>query len=116
MAAAKRCLDSWNSDQAARAYGRHNFSFHLYEGALVTFLTPTGEEVDAGAGGLCAAIFPSRALDPEPFAAGEVLQGRNWVPISSLEGMRLARLAELQVLAAGSPNTTLDVQGALAAL
>ena len=30
--------------------------------------------------------------------------------------MELSRLAELQVLAAGSPNTTLDVQGVLAPL
>src|SRR5688572_4125324 len=60
-----RCVEDWNSDQAARAYGRHNFSFHLYEGALVTFLSETGQEVGEGEGGLCAVIFPSQALDPE---------------------------------------------------
>ena len=116
VAAPQECVDSWNRDQAARAYGRHNFSFHLYEGALVTYLTGTGEEVGKGEGGLCAVIFPSKALDPEPFAAGQVLRGKLWFPISELEGMELARLAELQVLAAGSPNTGLDVQGVLAAL
>jgi hypothetical protein len=116
VAAPKRCLDSWNFDQAARAYGRHNFSFHLYKGALVTFLTESGEEVGEGEGGLCAVIFPSQALDPEPFAAGQVLKGKFWFPISGLEGMELSRLAELQVIAAGSPNTTLDVQGVLAPL
>src|SRR5262245_13822299 len=68
-AAPGRCIESWNTDQAARAYGRHNFSFHLYEGALVTFLTEQGDHVDSPAGdALCAVIFPSRALDPEPFA------------------------------------------------
>jgi hypothetical protein len=112
--AAPRCIDAWNSDP--NAYGRHNFSFHLYKGALVTFLTPTGAEVGAGEGGVCAVIFPSQALDPEPFAAGEVLDGGSWIPISSLKGVELSRLAELQVLAAGSPNTTLDVRGELAAL
>jgi hypothetical protein len=116
VAAPQRCVDAWNRDQAALAYGRHNFSFHLYEGALVTFLTQDGEEVDAGAGGLCAVIFPSEALDQEPPAAGQVLRGKLWVPIAELEGMELSRLAELQVLAAGSPNTTLDVQGTLAPL
>ncbi len=116
VAAPERCVDAWNRDQAALAYGRHNFSFHLYEGALVTYLTKTGEEVVEGEGGLCAVIFPSQALDPEPFAAGQVLEGKLWFPISELDQMELSRLAELQVLAAGSPNTTLDVQGVLAAL
>ena len=50
------------------------------------------------------------------FAAGQVLRKRLWFPISELEGMELARLAELQLLAAGSPNTKLDVQGVLTAL
>jgi hypothetical protein len=115
-AAPERCVDAWNRDQAAVAYGRHNFSFHLYEGALVTYLTKTGEEVGEGEGGLCAVIFPSQALDPEPFAAGQVLDGKLWFPISELDQMELSRLAELQVLAAGSPNTTLDVRGVLARL
>ena len=61
-------------------------------------------------------IFPSKALDPEPFAAGQVLRGKLWFPISELEDMALSRLAELQVLAAGSPNTKLDVQGVLTPL
>ncbi|MDX6581484.1 MAG: hypothetical protein QOI10_668 [Solirubrobacterales bacterium] len=116
VAAPERCVDAWNADQAALAYGRHNFSFHLYTGALVTFLTEAGDEVGAGEGGLCAVVFPSRALDPEPFAAGQVLQQRSWAPISSLPLIQLARVAELQVLAAGSPNTTLDARGKLTAL
>jgi hypothetical protein len=43
VAAPQECVDAWNRDQAARAYGRHNFSFHLYEGGLVTYLNRTGE-------------------------------------------------------------------------
>lgn len=113
-AAPKRCVEAWNSDEAARAYGRHNFSFHLYKGALVTFLSRAGEQVEEGDGGLCAVIFPSEALDPEPFAAGQVLEGRSWTPISGLSGIELTTVAELQVLAAGSPNTTLSIRGVLA--
>jgi hypothetical protein len=116
VAASQRCVEAWNSDPAARAYGRHNFSFHQYEGALVTFLSRTGEEVGEGEGGLCAVIFPSKALDPEPFAAGQALKGKFWFPISGLEGIELSRVAELQVIAAGSPNTTLDVRGELTPL
>lgn len=116
VAAAPRCIRAWNSDPAARSYGRHSFNFHLYKGALVTFLSETGEQVAEDEGGLCAVIFPSQALDPEPFAAGQVLKGKLWFPLSELDGMQLSRLAELQVTAAGSPNTTLDELGELAPL
>ena len=116
VAAPPHCVEDWNSDQAARAYGRHNFSYHLYKGALVTFLNDTGQEVGPGEGGRCAVVFPSEALDPEPVAAGQVLRRGLWVPVSGLEGIELSRVAELQAIAAGSPNTTLDVQGELAPL
>jgi hypothetical protein len=115
VAAPQRCVDAWNRDQAALAYGRHNFNSHDYDGALVTFLTDGGEEVGPDEGGHCAVIFPSEALDPEPIAAGQVLKG-NWFPISQLERVELHRVAELQVLAAGSPNTILDVRGTLTPL
>jgi hypothetical protein len=115
VAADPECVEAWNDDAAARAYGRHNFSFHLYKGALVTYLDEAGNEVGAGEG-LCAVVFPAEALDPEPFAAGQVLRGKRWTPISELDQVELARVGELQVLAAGAPNTTLDVRGVLAAL
>ena len=112
----QRCVEAWNDDPAALAYGRHNFNFHLYTGALVTFLAEGAVEVGPGEVGLCAVIFPSEALDPEPFAAGQVLQGRTWKPISELAGVELTRVAELQVHAAGAPNTSLDDRGELAPL
>jgi hypothetical protein len=115
VAADPECITAWNDDPAALAYGRHNFSFHLYKGALVTHLNGDGDEVGPQEGGVCAVIFPSEVLDSEPVAAGQVLRGKRWTPISQ-EGVPLPRVAELQVLAAGSPNTTLDVEGVLAAL
>lgn len=116
VAADPECIEAWNDDPSARAYGRHNFSFHLYKGALVTFLDDAGEEVGPDEGGMCAVVFPSEVLDAEPFAAGQVLEGKRWSAISDLDEVALTRVAELQVLAAGSPNTTLDIQGVLAPL
>jgi hypothetical protein len=117
VSADAQCIKAWNDDDSARAYGRHNFSFHLYKGALVTHLNAAGAEVDADApGALCAVIFPAKVLDAEPFAAGQVLRGERWSPISSLDQVQLTRVSELQVLAAGSPNTSLDVQGVLSPL
>jgi hypothetical protein len=113
--ASATCIRAWNGDLAATAYGRHNFNFHDYTGALVTYLTPTGEQVDEGAGGRCAVVFPSKVLDPEPFAAGQVLRGGKWIPISSLEDVELSRIGELQAEAAQAPNTVLDTSGELTA-
>jgi hypothetical protein len=111
------CVKAWNDDEAALAYGRHNFNFHDYEAALVTHLDAAAQEVPADAeDALCAVIFPSRVLDPEPFAAGEVLRDGAWVAISELPGVELTRVAELQVEAAESPNAAIDGLGRLAEL
>jgi hypothetical protein len=83
---------------------------------LVTYLSREGEEVGPGEGGLCAVIFPSESLDPEPVAAGQVHEKRLWYPISELEEIELTRVAELQAQAAQGPNTTLDREGVLAPL
>jgi hypothetical protein len=116
LAADQRCVRSWNTDPAARAYGRHNFNYHDYEGARVTFLSHEADEVAAGEGGLCAVIFASEALDPEPVAAGQVLKGRLWLPVVVLEGVETARVAELQAIAAGHPNARPDARGRLTGL
>ncbi len=111
------CVRSWNSDPAATAYGRHNFNSHRYEGALVTFLDLTANELAGGEGGHCAVVFPSRALDSEPFAAGQVLIGSQWQPISLLEGVSTVRVAELQARAAGGGvNASLAASGRLVPL
>jgi hypothetical protein len=107
------CVEAWNDDPVALAYGRHNFNFHDYEAALVTHLDAAAKEVPAGDASLCAVIFPSRALDPEPFAAGEVLRDGAWVAISDLPGVEVTRVAELQAKAAESANVAIDGQGSL---
>ena len=111
------CVRSWNSDPAATAYGRHNFNSHRYEGALVTFLDLAANELAGGEGGHCSVVFPSRALDSEPFAAGQVLIGSQWQPISLLEGVSTVRVAELQARAAGGGvNASLAESGRLVPL
>lgn len=115
VAASAACIRAWNGDPAATSYGRHNFNFHRYTGALVTRLTAQAEEVAEGEGGTCAVIFPSEVLDSEPFAAGQVLRRDGWRPITSLDGIELARVGELQADAAQAPNTTLDTAGRLTA-
>ncbi len=111
----EECARAWNDDQSALAYGRHNFNFHLYRGALVIYLDREAAESTAQAGS-CAVVFPSEVLDAEPIAAGQILNGKRWDPISSLEGVDLNRVAELQVRAVGAPNAELDTSGQLSPL
>jgi hypothetical protein len=110
------CVSAWNRDAAATSYGRHNFNFHQYDGALVTYLSESAVEVESADEGLCAVIFPAEALDPEPFAAGQVRQAGEWFPISTLPDVELTRVGELQVTAAGAPNTILDERGEITPL
>ncbi len=111
--APERCLSAWNEDPATAAYGRHNFESHVYRSALVTLLGPDAELAESGA---CAVIFGSPTLDPEAFAAGQVVRDRRWLPISSLEGVGPPQLAELQAAAERAPNATLGPDGRLGAL
>ena len=110
------CMEKWNADPAAIAFGRHNFRGHGYEAALVTYLTRAGEAAQSAEEGRCAVIFPARVLDPEPVAAGEIVLAEEWTPISVLPGVELDRVAELQAIAAGNPNTRLESSGRLAEL
>ena len=107
------CIESWNADASAIAYGVHNFGTHGYTDARVGRLTATAEH--AGEDGLCAVTFPSLTLDQEPIAAGQVLRGRRWLPISTLDGVELTRVAELQAEAAAGPNAVLSPEGKLSA-
>jgi hypothetical protein len=107
------CIEAWNADPSATAYGIHNFGAHGYTEARVARLTAGAEPADQG--GLCAVTFPALTLDREPVAAGQLFRDGVWSPISSLDGVELPRVAELQAEAAASPNALLDPQGRLSA-
>lgn len=109
------CVQDWNDDEAALAYGRHNFNFHDYEAARVTHLdVPAGAQL-GGDRTPCSVIFPSETLDPEPEAAGMAFLGGSWTALSSV-GFDEIRLAELQAEAAAAPNAAIDGQGRLSEL
>ncbi|MGH2954758.1 MAG: hypothetical protein ACRDK9_12240, partial [Solirubrobacterales bacterium] len=61
------CIEAWNADGSAVAYGVHNFGAHSYTDAQVGRLTAAADP--AGEDGLCAVTFPSLSLDQEPIAA-----------------------------------------------
>jgi hypothetical protein len=109
------CVERWNADEAALAYGRHNFNFHDYEAARVIRLSvPAGARL-GGEESPCSVVFPSETLDPEREAAGMAFLGGSWTALSSV-GFDDIRLAELQAEAAASPNAAIDRQGRLSEL
>jgi hypothetical protein len=109
------CVKDWNDDEAALAYGRHNFNFHDYEAARVIHLSvPAGAQF-GGDQTPCSVIFPSETLDPEPEAAGMTFLGGTWMTLSSV-GFDDIKRAELQAEAAAAPNAAIDAQGRLSEL
>jgi hypothetical protein len=109
------CVEAWNDDEAALAYGRHNFNFHDYEAARVIHLdVPAGAELGRERNP-CAVVFPSETLDPEPEAAGMAFLGGTWITLSSV-GFNDIKRAELQAEAAAAPNAGIDRQGRLGEL
>ncbi len=115
-AASSDCIDAWNADAAATAYGRHNAVFHKYEDVQVTRLELADGELAESGRGECAVIFGAVELDSEPVAAGQLFRGGTWTPLSLLAGVELARVAELQSFAVESANASIDEQGRLAKL
>jgi hypothetical protein len=110
------CLKDWNRDPVAREAGRHNHSFHRYEEAQVGYLDPTDAAAAVAtdpAAGLCAAVFPSGELDPEPEYAGFVLEGGRWVSLSDV--LDPTRVGALQATALEASNATLTEDGELEA-
>lgn len=111
--APSRCVQAWNDDREALAYGVHNFGTHGYQRVRVTMLSETGEEPAAGRPGVCAVLFGALELDSEPVAAGQLLLEGVWQPLSLVPGTDINRIAELQTIAYGNPNASLSGEGAL---
>jgi hypothetical protein len=106
------CVEAWNDDEAALAYGRHNFNFHDYEAARVIRLSVPAATQLGGEQTPCSVIFPSETLDPEREAAGMAFVGGTWTALSSI-GFDDIKLAELQAEAATAPNAAIDREGRL---
>jgi hypothetical protein len=114
-AAPPECIQAWNTDPDAIAYGRHNYGSHGYDDVQVTMLTPQATEPAEGERSVCAVVFGALQLDSEAVAAGQLLLGRAWEPIALQDGVELTRVGELQQVAAGRSNASLDGGGKLAA-
>jgi hypothetical protein len=110
------CIEAWNSDKQAVAFGNHNSVSHAYLEVQVTRLTPRGTEPEAPDEGVCAVIFARTSLDPEPGAAAQVQRPNgSWIPLSVQPGVEQQALAKLQSEAVGLANANLETDGTITA-
>jgi hypothetical protein len=114
--APEECIESWNADRRAVAFGVHNSQAHSYTDVQVTYLTDEAEPADAETG-MCAVIFGRSTLDPEPGASGQVLLASDrWLPISVRLGVDERQLTKLQVNALELANAELEDDGTIVAV
>ena len=105
------CVDDWNADAQAVAFGSHLYGGHGYTDVQVTRLAGDGGPLPANRGGSCAIAFASGTPDPEPEAAAQLFDGHAWKAVSSLGRGAPARLASLQAAAVAGANATLQADG-----
>lgn len=112
----QECLEKWNSDQSAIAYAIHNRTFHRYRKAQVGYMPAGGADSisDDPAAGSCVVVFARSALDPEPSAAGQIVRGGSWVPLTQVAVGN--ELAALQAAALRGANAQPTEDGELAPL
>jgi hypothetical protein len=108
------CLEAWNADVEALNYGVHNSISHGYREVQVGYMPDAGSaSLATDPDGECAVVFAANQLDPESQAAGQILQGGRWVPLSGL--LDPADLADLQSAAVAAANATVTEYGKLEA-
>jgi hypothetical protein len=107
------CIDAWNDDEAAVAFGQHQSGSHGYYEVQLLMLSGDGRtELTAGeSGGSCAVIFAATALDPEPVSAAQIEKRGAWIPLSQLADFD--RLADLQLEAQSAYNAQLTPEGTI---
>ena len=114
-AAPEECIDAWNGDRNALAFARHNSIFHNYNTAQVGYLTPGADASVSGerGAGECVVVFARNELDPEPQAAGQIVDKGVWRPL--IEVTDVNTVARLQSEAFNGANAEPTIDGEILA-
>ena len=107
------CLQSWNSETASLAYGRHVYGTHRATQAQVLLVEPEGRSVNIKGDRTCAVIFAVDSSDYEYGDVGLVITSFGWASMRELSRGDPAVLTELQGAAFGAPNVNLYPDGSL---
>lgn len=109
-AAPSECVEAWNGDRDALAFARHNSIFHNYNSAQVGYLTPGADasvssDPDAGD---CVVVFARNQLDPEPQAAGQILDGKTWTPLITVTDVNAVARLQSEAFDGANAEPTID--------
>jgi hypothetical protein len=107
------CIDSWNADETAVAFGQHQSGSHSYYEVQILTLSGDGtrEVTPSESGASCAVVFAATALDPEPVSAAQIEKNGAWIPLSRLQ--EFDRLADLQLEAQSAYNAQITPEGTI---
>ncbi len=110
------CIEHWNADEAALAFGTHQSGAHGYYEVQVLTLTNDGQSLaePGSPGASCAVVFAASALDPEPISAAQIEKRGAWLPLSRLADTN--RLTDLQATAQTAYNAQIGPDGSITAL
>lgn len=106
------CVEAWNGDPAATAYGQHQFDGHGYDRVQVLRVSEAGAPTESPEG-LCAVVFAATDIDPEPGARAQVLLEERWTGFEELQGVGDRDIGQLQSDAVAGANASLSTAGAL---
>jgi hypothetical protein len=106
----QECIDAWNQDRAALAFARHNSIFHNYSSAEVGYLTPAADasvssEAETGE---CVVVFARNQLDPEALAAGQILEGGVWTPLTDVTDVNTVARLQSEAFDGANAKPTID--------
>lgn len=112
----RQCIDRWNDDPAAIAFGQHQSGSHSYYEVQVLLLSGDGkrELAEGEPGASCAVVFAASALDPEPISAAQIEKQGAWTPLSRFSDF--SRLADLQATAQTAHNAQITPEGTIEGL
>jgi hypothetical protein len=119
--APRTCVDRWNADQGALAFGRHAYlPGHNSRAGRVFSIDEPRRNLKNGCVVVFAAAESDREygtvgwFDTEAGSANTGAQGEGWRVISLLPGQTQEQLIALQRSAAEQANVALDESGAIA--
>lgn len=112
----KDCLQSWNSETASLAYGRHVYGSHRAKQAQVLLVEPSEDAINVKGDQACTVVFAVDESDYEYGDVGLVVTSFGWASMRELGRGDTSLLTELQAAAYEAPNVNLFPDGTLGAV
>ena len=105
------CLRSWNSEGAAKGFGRHVYAEHQTKQAQLALIEPPQASLNIAGAETCAMIFAVPEGDVEYGDVGLVVTRFGWASMQELAREDQVALEEIQREASLNPNVNVFPDG-----